>query len=402
MIRPTTPTILSDRQRDGESGEHGGGGALLPDSVAIVCLCHLRWDFVFQRPQHLLSRFAKRHRVYVVEEPIHDVGITELRLRREGGLTIVVPHLPPGLGEQTEHELLRSRLTRLLADEGVDDFALWYYTPMALPFSDHLAARVEVYDCMDELSAFRGAPPEMLTREADLIARSDLVFTGGLSLYEAKRDRHHNVHAFPSSIEYQHFATARGAPRDPADQAGIPGPRIGFYGVVDERFDADLLGQVASARPDWQFVIIGPVVKIDPATLPCSANVHYLGQKGYQDLPAYLSGWDVAILPFARNESTRFISPTKTPEYLAAGRPVVSTPITDVVRPYGDEALVHIAEDAEAWVGGIEKALAQRSDARWLARVDAHLAGNSWDETWARMSRLMAGSLHACASTAKA
>ncbi|MBA3683825.1 MAG: glycosyltransferase family 1 protein [Planctomycetes bacterium] len=395
MIRSAIP---SDREHDADAGGPGGGGALLPGTMDLVCLSHLRWDFVFQRPQHLLSRFARHHRVYVIEEPIHDVESPEMRLRREGNLTIVVPHLPPGLGEQTVHELLRSRLTRLLADEDVNDFALWYYTPMALPFSDHLNARVVVYDCMDELSAFRGAPPEMLAREAQLIERADLVFTGGLSLYEAKRDRHHSVHAFPSSIEYDHFAAARGTLQDPADQAGLPSPRIGFYGVVDERFDVDLLGQVASARPDWQFVILGPVVKIDPATLPRSANVHYLGQKGYKDLPAYLSGWDVAILPFARNESTRFISPTKTPEYLAAGRPVVSTPITDVVRPYGNEALVHIAEDSRGWVAAIEKALAQRTDEGWLARVDSFLAGNSWDETWTRMSRLMAGTLHARAT----
>jgi glycosyltransferase involved in cell wall biosynthesis len=370
--------------------------AVLPASLDVVCLCHLRWDFVFQRPQHLMTRFGSERRVFLIEEPVVVPDANgSLRVRRDGNVTIATPEVPPDLGEETRVELIRSRLTRFLAEEGVSDYALWYYTPMMLPISDHLAPRLVIYDCMDELSAFAGAPPELLERERLLLQRADVVFTGGQSLYEAKKHRHPRVHAFPSSIEFEHFAKARDGIADPEDQAGIAGPRIGFYGVVDERFDVGLLDQVAARRPDWSFVVLGPTAKIDPAHLPKHANIHYLGMKTYAQLPAYLANWDVAMLPFARNDSTKYISPTKTPEYLAAGRPVVSTSITDVVRPYGNDKLVHIADDAPGWEKAIEAALAQRDDAAWMARVDAFLAHTSWDRTWRGMSRAMAEALQA-------
>jgi UDP-galactopyranose mutase len=243
---------------------------------------------------------------------------------------------------------------------------------------------------MDELSAFRGAPPGLLRNEAELLRHADLVFTGGQSLYEAKRDRHPSVHAFPSSVDVPHFATARRGLEEPADQAPIAHPRMGFFGVVDERMDLELLAAVADLRPDWQLIILGPVVKIDPAHLPRRANLHFLGGKPYTQLPAYVAGWDVALMPFARNESTRFISPTKTPEYLAAGKPVVSTSIRDVVRPYGDLGLVRIADTPEDFVRACEAALTE-DRATWLPRVDAHLASMSWDTTWAGMKALLDG-----------
>jgi glycosyltransferase involved in cell wall biosynthesis len=241
---------------------------------------------------------------------------------------------------------------------------------------------------MDELSLFRGASQELLDLEAALFERADLVFTGGMSLYEAKRNRHRSVHCFPSSIEFDHFAKARALTDEPKDQAGIAGPRLGFFGVIDERMDVELLGQVAELRPEWQFVMIGPVVKIDPASLPRRDNIHWLGPKSYKELPAYLAGWDVGFMNFALNEATRFISPTKTPEFLAAGVPVVSTPITDVVRPYGEKGLVEIAKTPLEVVRKVEAMLARPKEA-WLQKVDRHLAAGSWDKTWAAMHRLM-------------
>jgi UDP-galactopyranose mutase len=243
---------------------------------------------------------------------------------------------------------------------------------------------------MDELSAFRGAPQEMKNREAELLRRADIVFTGGQSLYEAKLGRHENLHAMPSSIDYAHFAQARTYVGEPSDQAGIPHPRVGFAGVIDERMDIDLLGKIAELRPDIQFVMVGPVVKIDPASLPKYANIHYLGSKVYKQLPEYLAGWDAAMLPFAHNDSTRFISPTKTPEYLAAGLPVVSTSITDVVRPYGVQRLVRIADKAEDFARQLDDAFhIDRNDSGWAAKRDAFLAGMSWDITWTRIVRLI-------------
>ena len=365
---------------------------LLPD---LICFAHLHWDFVWQRPQHLLSRFALQGRVFYVEDAFyHADNLVEPHIEtkeRQNGLKVVVAHLPQRLradqaaADQTQFELL----SHFFNEQSVTNYAFWYYTPMALGKSRQFTPLLTVYDCMDELANFKFAPPELKQREQELFQKADLVFTGGQTLYEAKREQHADAHAFPSSIDKAHFGQARGPLAEPADQAGIAHPRVGFFGVVDERLDIELLRELAHNHPAWQFVIIGPVVKIDPATLPRTPNVHYLGGKDYMELPAYLKGWDVATLLFADNESTKFISPTKTPEYLAAGNPVVSTPIRDVVRPYGDLKLVQIADNAADFGAAIATALTQRTDANWRQRTDDYLATISWDQTWQGMVRLM-------------
>ena len=358
----------------------------------LVCFSHLRWDFVYQRPQHLLTRCAKDRRVFFVEEPKFGNGSMRLEIREcESGVRVIVPHLPDGLNSEVAvTAVLKDMIQRFFSSNSIRDFVAWYYTPMALSFTDHLKPIACVYDCMDELSAFKGADTRLQEYEKSLFSRANLVFTGGRTLYEAKKDQHRAVYAFPSSIERAHFAKARTKQPDPVDQNDIPHPRLGFFGVIDERFDIELLDNSAAARPEWQFVMIGPVVKIDPASLPQRPNIHYLGPKSYEELPAYLSGWDVALLLFARNESTRFISPTKTPEYLAAGRPVISTSITDVVRPYGEQGLVDIADTAGELIAAAERVLAPDYDrSQWLKRVDSFLAGTSWDQTWSEMSALI-------------
>ncbi len=360
----------------------------MPD---VVCLSHLRWNFVYQRPQHLLSRFARLGRLFFVEEPIY-TNSPEHYLHYEKKselLQIVTPHLPHGLSPEQIEQAQKMLLAGLLNTHKIEEYLFWYYTPMALGFSEDFNPVLTVYDCMDELAAFKFAPTRLKELEAKLFQKADLVFTGGQSLYEVKKEQHEQVYAFPSSIDKAHFGKAKAKQPAPADQATIPLPRMGFFGVIDERMDIDLLAFVADAHPEWQLVIIGPVVKIDPASLPKRENIHYLGGKTYDELPAYLSGWDVALLPFAINESTRFISPTKTPEYLAAGKPVVSTAIQDVVRPYGEQNLVHIAHTPEAFVAGIEKALAQAEDKNWHRQVDAFLANMSWDQTWRQMVAIM-------------
>lgn len=380
-----------DRPETAEGLTNEEVSGLLEKMPNLICFSHLRWDFVFQRPQHLLSRFSQRGKVVVVEEPVFHEGI-EPRLEvldREKSIKLLVAHLPNGLVPEEADARHRELITRYFHENDLENSVFWYYSPMFLEISRHFKPILTVYDCMDELSAFSGAPPRLRELEAELFAKADLVFTGGHSLYEAKRGQHPQVYAFPSSIDRAHFAQARAGLAEPEDQASVPHPRIGFFGVIDERLDINLVEQVASARPDWHLVIIGPVVKIDPKTLPQNPNIHYLGGKSYQELPAYLSGWEVAMLPFALNESTRFISPTKTPEYLAAGKPVVSTPIRDVVRPYGEKGLVHIAEDAEQFVAAVEKALLQNDDQQWLSKTDDYLATISWDQTWEEMVRLM-------------
>jgi UDP-galactopyranose mutase len=365
------------------------------EPTTLICFSHLRWNFVFQRPQHLMCRFAREMNVIYWEEPV-DIGPREtafLQIREADNgrnVRIIVPHLPQGMPDDAREAALSRLLDAHLASVRGTLIA-WYYTPMMLPFSRDIDADVTVFDAMDELSKFKFAPVKLLELEQELIDRADVVFTGGSSLYEAKKDRHDNIHCFPSSVDRAHFCKARARQFDPADQEDLPKPRLGFYGVIDERFDIDLLDKVAAMRPDWSFVMVGPVVKISEDDLPRRPNIHYLGGKTYEQLPAYLSGWDVALMPFAMNESTQFISPTKTPEYLAGGKPVVSTPIKDVVRHYGHLQGVKIASTPEEFVAACDEALelSRNRESGWLAEADLLLSAASWDTTQARMAGLI-------------
>jgi UDP-galactopyranose mutase len=356
----------------------------------LVVFSHLRWDFVFQRPQHLMSRLAEYWRVWFVEEPVPSdapgwiidaVAPNVLVCRPRTGRS------EPGFASPQAERLI-PLVRSLLEAHGVQRPVVWLYTPLATPLLAAVPASAVVYDCMDELSAFLNAPPELLARETELLEAADVVFTGGPSLYRAKRSRHPAVHCFPSSVEVEHFARARVC-AEAEDQAALPRPRLGFYGVIDERLDTALIDTVARRRPDWQLVMVGPVVKIDPATLPRRPNIAYVGMRSYEALPSYLAGWDVCLLPFARNEATRFISPTKTLEYMAAELPIVSTPIEDVAEPYG--RIVYLGGTPDEFVAACEQALGAgvlEREAR-ATRARAVLRGTSWDDTARRMRDLL-------------
>lgn len=329
----------------------------------IVAFSHLRWDFVYQRPQHLLSRLASRHPVVFAEEPelCLDGPPRWERNSPQPNLTVYRPRTPiraPGF-HADQLPVLGPLITELAAELGRTSVLAWLYTPMALPLLDAIGPDAVAYDCMDELSLFLGAPPELLSHESALLERADVMFTGGLSLFRAKQSRHPNVHCFSSSVDAAHFRlTGRdGHPVSEAeDQTELPHPRLGFYGVIDERLDLEIVERLAEAHADWQIVLVGPVVKIDPERLPRRPNIHYFGQRTYEELPRYLAGWDVCLLPFARNNATRFISPTKTLEYMAAELPIVSTPITDVAEPYGD--IVYLGGTPEEFLAACEAAMA--------------------------------------------
>ena len=361
--------------------------------MTLLCFSHLRWNFVYQRPQHLMSRFANHYTVYYIEEPaFHNKADTyKIEITAEK-VNVVVPYLKStGTGD---HALrLTNIIDEFIKDEQIKKFISWYYSPMALLLTEHLKPLLTIYDCMDELSAFKFAPSELKQAEKKLLQQADVVFTGGHSLYAAKKHLHHNIYPFPSSIDKEHFVKARHTVDEPEDQKNIPHPRLGFYGVMDERFDIDLIKQVADAKPEWQFIFIGPVVKISKDDLPKNSNIHYIGSKNYQELPEYISGWDIALIPFAINESTRFISPTKTPEYLAAGKPVISSAIRDVVHPYGDENLVHIIHSAKEFIKAAEQELSNTSKKEWLKKSDVFLANNSWNATWHQMQEIINSAL---------
>lgn len=354
----------------------------------IICFSHLRWDFVFQRPQHLLTRFSQSFRVFFIEEPIFDAtGADYYSYHNRGeNIQVIVPHLSHGKTPPENIIKLKALLDNFMENKNLTDYAFWYYTPMALEFSRKYLPELVIYDCMDELSAFKFAPEELKTLEKELLKKADIVFTGGQSLYEAKKNQHANMYPFPSSIEKEHFAKAREIRKNTVTNNT---PTLGFYGVIDERFDIDLVKQMAGARPEWKIVLVGPVVKIDPGTLPKNTNIEYLGSKSYQELPDIIAQWDIALIPFLLNESTRFISPTKTPEYLAAGLPVISTPIRDVVNPYGKNKLVSIGTSGQDFIAAAGQILADKAKEKWLSKVDAFLAQNSWDKTCSNMIRLI-------------
>jgi protoporphyrinogen oxidase len=357
---------------------------------AIIVFSHLRWDFVFQRPQHLLSRLARHYPIVFIEEPMHHEQDTFLKTYTPApNILVCQPHTPINMpGFHDDHLPHLQKLVRRMVRD-YDDHIAWFYTPMALPLLQEMHPSLVVYDCMNELAAFKNAPKQLLQRENGLLTAADIVFTGGRSLHRAKRDRHPNVHCFPGSVDAMHFVQALDRANSHAAHKDIPGPRLGFYGVIDERFDAGLIEKVADAHTQWQIVLVGPVVKIDPATLPQRSNIHYLGPQAYEALPHFLAGWDVCLLPFALNESTRFISPVKTLEYMAAELPIVSTPVADVADVYGD--IVAIAGDAPSFIAACEAALlaAPEEHAARVEKMRAVLASTSWDLTVEGMRALI-------------
>jgi UDP-galactopyranose mutase len=359
----------------------------------FLVFSHLRWDFVFQRPQHLLSRFARSHRVIFIEEPIRDERSPHWEFH-SGGPNVIVcrPHTPiesPGFNPE-QLEAIDGMMESLIQDLKLENYVAWFYTPMALPLARRITPKAAIYDCMDELSAFLGAPAELIDRERELLKLADLVFTGGPSLYRAKQHRHPNVHCFPSSVDAAHYAKARpGMNDEAADQKHLPKPRIGYFGVIDERLDYDLIRHLATARPEWQIAMVGPVVKVNPELLPKLPNITWFGQRAYADLPSYISGWDVCMLPFARNRSTQFISPTKTLEYMAAERMIVSTPIRDVAEPYGH--IVFLGDSRDEFVAACDRAMDLKKAARQrrIRLMREVLSRTSWDSTASRMLELI-------------
>ena len=375
----------------------------MSDATPIVVFSHLRWDFVYQRPQHLLARLAVQRPVFYIEEPVLDAGAAPHWETRLAATNVLVcqPHTPvtePGYCPE-QLPMLQALVAELAAAHALQATIVWLYTPLALPLAEALGPRVLAYDCMDELSMFKGAPPELLPYENRLLATADVVFTGGPSLYRAKQGRNAHLFCYPSSVDADHFRSAQPSlaqPAEPEDQSALPHPRLGFYGVIDERMDLELLDGMAQAHPEWQMVLVGPVVKIDPDTLPRHPNLHYLGQRGYADLPRYLGGWDVCLLPFARNDSTRFISPTKTLEYMAAERMIVSTPITDVAAVYGD--IVFLGDGVSGFIEACERALSV-SDSERQARVRQMrevLQRTSWQATASAIEHKLGEALERC------
>lgn len=375
----------------------------------LIVFSHLRWSFVYQRPQHLLSRLAADYRILFIEEPVRCTGAARLdRMPQGPNIDVLVPRTSVDAGGFHDDQLsvLKPLLSEYLRENAIDDYLVWFYTPMALPLITEMRPRAVIYDCMDELSAFKSAPRQLRQREMALLKMADVVFTGGPALYEAKRDRNPNVHCLPSAVDADHFSPAS-LVTDSADareadrlQAGIGQPRLGYFGVVDERLDLALLARLADARPDVHIVMVGPVAKVDRAELPQRPNIHWLGMQPYRRLPYLVATWDVCLMPFALNESTRYISPTKTLEYMAAEKPIVSTAVHDVVSLYGD--MVVVANDSAEFIDACDEALVEtgRKRTQRIGEAFATVSRFSWDRTADSIRLLIDQALHRPADVA--
>lgn len=362
----------------------------------ILAFSHLRWNFVWQRPQQFLSRFAENQPVLFVEEPIHDLEPGQeptLEIQNVADrITVAVPHLPKDATWEGSHEAFRELTRRAIdavnTDGKFDEPLHWYYSPMMVEWSmGHFPSSGIVYDCMDELSQFRGAPANLVQNERRLIDNADVVFTGGYELYEKKSRQHDNAHCFGCGVEYDHFARAQDkSGRIPKDVMDLKRPIVGWFGVIDERVDYDLLREAAALRPDYSFVLVGPVVKVDPASLPQAENLHWLGGRDYKELPDYCRAFDVCMMCFAINEATEFINPTKALEYLATGKPVISTPVRDVVRQYSD--LVEIVGTPQEFVEAIDRLVQDPNTERIQKGVDK-ARECSWEGTVSQMRELI-------------
>jgi len=380
-VANSAPAVVADLDRD----------------YGIVVFSHLRWSFVWQRPQQFLSRFAQRHPVLFIEEPHFDLNdgdepVLEIEAA-QANVTTAALHLPGSLRGTDAVNPLMLHYARIAIDsvngEGRFDNPLhWYYSPMESAWSlGEIPGRGVVYDCMDELSQFAGAPRELLDNEKRLMNAADIVFTGGYELWLKKSQQHPNVHFFGCGVEYDHFSKAQDKSADvPADVRDLKRPIVGWFGVVDERVDYNLLRRLSELRPDYSFVIVGPVVKVDPASLPQAPNLHWLGGRDYKVLPDYCRAYDVCMMCFALNEATQYINPTKALEYLATGKPVVSTPVADVVRQYADT--VQIASTPEDFAACIDRAL-QSPDQEMIQKGIARAREAGWECTVEKMQGLI-------------
>jgi glycosyltransferase involved in cell wall biosynthesis len=402
MSQPPWPLLSSSETRSAASrssstsrlaGAAASDFSDSSDSIPIIAFCHLGWDWVWQRPQQYLSRLAKRHRLLFVETYCSDVAKAEVRLRTAEGhpnITICETHLPQSRwpdGEFIDAErrrVVKNALTSELRGQ-FEQPLLWFYDPMAVTaFARQMGERAIVYDCMDELSQFKGAPPALIQREKELLRVADVVFCGGQKMRKKRLPLNANTHFFGTGVDCEHFGKAMTRELKVAPEIANFGsaPVLGYFGVIDERIDYELLEKLADARADWHVVMVGPTAKVDPATFPKRDNLHFIGGRPYAQLPALTKGFSVAMMPFALNAATEYINPTKALEYMAAGRPVVSTALDEVRMNFGKVA--RIAESHAEFIAFCAKEADSPSRAR-IVRGLKLASENTWEANIARM-----------------
>jgi glycosyltransferase involved in cell wall biosynthesis len=363
---------------------------------SLIVFSQFRWDFALRRPQHLMARLARDYRVFYFEEPVYDPRGAWLEIRVPAtNVHVCRPHTriaERGFAD-AQMPVLAELLEKLISSHDLGTPVVWMYTPLALPLLQRLDAKTIVYDCIAEPAAPAELARDLAQREHSLLKLADLVFTGGPSLFRLKQALHDNVHCLPSSVDKEHFAAAVEGGDHP-EQASFAHPRFGFFGVIDQRFDPVSVSLLADAHPDWQIVMVGPVAEVDLHALPRRPNIHYMGERPYGELPRFVAGWDVCLLPFAMNAATRHGSPAKVLEYMAAGKPIVTAPLPDVVEPYGH--IVHVGRHAQSFVSACERALGEPATLREkrAAMMRNVVKATSWDATAGKMRALIEDVAH--------
>lgn len=395
------PAVLPSFRTAAPATRRTAAGVVPAERAPIIAFCHLGWDGVWQRPQQFLSRLAQTHPVLFVECHCSPVEHSTLRGCNPPGhpnVTVLQMHLPAARwsdGEFIDLERRRLLATFRRGDLGrFDDPVLWFNDPMAVvAFAGHCGERAIVYDCMDELAQFRGAPPQLAERERDLLRRADIVFCGGRKMREKRLPLNANTHFYGTGVDCAHFGAARSSELAVDPQiAALPGKVLGYFGVIDERIDYDLLAKLAASLPECSIAMVGPPSKSDPATWPRAKNLHWIGRRDYADLPAITKGFAVCLMPFALNEATEYINPTKALEYMATGRPVVSTALNEVKSNFA--GICRIAGTHERFIQHCREELRRPSRLR-IRRGLALCAQNTWDAIAAKMDEHLVAAVHA-------
>lgn len=346
----------------------------------MIVFCHLRWHFVYQRPQHIISRISKTMKTLFIEEPLYNNESKE-----SGNLIIINDMLHVLQPNVKDIESIAAIIPEYVKNKDIP--VGWFYSAIFCPLSECIDFETIVYDCMEELSLLKGSAKNVINQEKYLISNADIIFTSGKSLYELKKQWHTNVHCFPSSVDEPHFAKALNGIKVADDVANLQSPIVGYYGVIDERIDFALLHETALKLPNVSFVMIGPLSKIEKNDLPQEDNIHYLGMKSYNELPHYLKAFDIAMIPFAVNDTTKYISPTKTLEYMSAGKPIISTKITDIVHDYG--ICLSMVESADEFYEAIKFALDKTDHFSMELEYHKILKKTSWDITAVKMKSII-------------
>lgn len=344
----------------------------------MIVFCHLRWQFVYQRPQHVIERLSHHLKVLFVEEPLPNSTS-----HSSGNLIVVNDNLHILQPNVEDVKSIAKILPEYVNNKSIP-FG-WFYSASFSPLLEELNFQTVVYDCMDEPSLIKGDSQELLNQEEYLMSHADIIFTNVQSLFESKKQHHPNVHLFPGSVDKTHFNKAWNS-STPEDIAHIQSPIVGYYGIIDEQIDFSLLQETALKLPNVSFVMIGPRM-IDEEHLPKEANIHFLEMKSYDELPNYLKAFDIAMMPFVLNDATKYISPTKTLEYMAAGKPIISTKTTDVVRDY--RRCVSLVENADEFSNAITFLLDKMDRLSLEMEYYRILKKTSWDATTDKMESLI-------------